>query len=121
MLNIPKGHKLVGVNAFYKANTENKIVFTLSDTDVPVQMEDAMQILMREYDRMWNESVRTNSTQDLTLRTFSALDRIADDRHDSYDLESAVLIIGCLYMLEKVGKLKADQHNGLEFLFNKIQ
>jgi hypothetical protein len=106
---------LLQISAFWKNNLPNGIGLTLTD-ELP--LDTILLELKTNYDAMWRQSVFESETAQLTRDLFSQLEFIGRNKKP-LGFEMALMSIGNIYLLSKVGALVDDEYNGLQLIYLK--
>jgi len=106
--------RLLSISAFYRNDEPNGIGITLRDE--AGDLTEIFQLLKDSYDAMWEESENDNETDTLTADLFEQLQAIGQSKPIT-DPKKMLLVIGNVYLLERVGALITDEFNGLQFAY----
>ena len=111
--------KLLLISAFYKNNVPEGLAVSISHEagDLDAILND----LKQSWDEMWSLSVYNDDTATLVQDLFGQLDGLGQKDKGKLTLHDFLLAIGNIYLLEKIGKLKGDEFNGLQLAYDKRQ
>lgn len=105
--------KLLHVSAHYKADQPdglNGSTASLDGNDLGAMFQD----LRTSWDQLWREAVEGHTTDDLVRALEQQLTEIAMRRQQGSSSEEELLIaIANIDLLERVGRLKGDEFNGI--------
>jgi hypothetical protein len=104
---------LLQISAFYQNDKPNGIGVTLTD-ELP--LDTIFHEITHNYDAMWRQSVFESETSQLTKDLFAQLEFIGRNKKP-LGMEMALMTIGNIYLLEKVGALVDDEYNGLQLIY----
>jgi len=108
--------KLLAISAFYRNNEPQGIGITI--THEVGNLDQVFRLLKDSYDAMWEESEADDETDTLTADLFAQLQAIGQSKPCS-DPRKMLLVIGNVYLLERVGALITDEFNGMQFLYDR--
>ena len=104
--------RLVQVSAFYRNDKPEGVGVSLfEDFDYPY-LDDVFNGIKSNYDEMWKQSVYESDTRKLINELVAQLDAIGSSKRE-LSISQAALVIGNVYLLEKLGELVSDKFNGL--------
>jgi hypothetical protein len=72
-------------------------------------LESPARLVKKAHDNLWKEAIQFGNTQELISDLFEVVKTISKDRHKSFDLETAIMIMGAIYLLERAGRIKPDE------------
>lgn len=104
---------LMQISAFYRNDQPNGIGITLTN-DLP--LDTILLELRTNYDLMWRQSTFESEQAQLTKDLFGQLEFIGRNKKP-LGMHLALMAIGNIYLLEKIGALEGDEFNGLQLIY----
>jgi hypothetical protein len=104
--------RLVQVSAFYRNDEPDGVGVSLfEDFDDPY-LDEVFNGIKSNYDKMWRVAVFESDTRKLIDELKGQLESIGSANKE-VSVAKAAIVIGNVYMLEKLGELVPDEYNGL--------
>ena len=110
--------QLLSVSAFYRNDQPDGIGVSISaDLFQPGKLEEIINQLFKDSDADW-----VNHSYDENLdHYFGQLRALVNNKDQTKgfneDISDAVLVISCVYSLEKHGPLPSDEFNGIQLIY----
>ena len=108
--------KIIQLSAFYRNDKPDGVGVTL--TEELGDLDHAFWQLRDSYDAMWREELDNATTATLVADLLGQLDEIGQNK-SHLELPMALLVIGNVWLLEKIGALKADEFNGIQLIVRR--
>ena len=105
---------LFQISAFWRNDQPDGIGVTITDEAFTVPLTEIMDEIMENYWQMWVEAENEGTTDELVSDLVAQLTDVSR-RRESLDISDAVWVIGNIWLLERVGYIKADEYNGCVF------
>ena len=104
---------LLSISAFWKNNLPNGIGLTLTD-ELP--LDTILREITTNYDLMLRQSIAESETGQLTKDLIAQLEFIGRNKKP-LGFEMALMAVGNIWLLEKMGVLVEDEFNGLQLVY----
>lgn len=105
---------LFQISVFWRNDQPDGIGVTISEEAFTVPLTDIMDEIMENYWNMWVEAENEGNTEELVSDLLAQL-RSASEIRQRLDISDAVWLIGSIWLLERVGRIKSDEYNGCLF------
>ena len=106
--------RLIQISAFYKNDKPTGIGISIDQSFG--NLDDLLIILTASYNAMWAECQENGSLPDLISDLRLQLLEMGETR-PHYGIEEMSLIVGNIYLLEKMGQMVTDEFNGLQLVY----
>jgi hypothetical protein len=104
--------RLVQVGAFYRNDMPDGVGVSLfEDFDDPY-LDEVFNGIKSNYDKMWRVAVFESDTRKLIDELRGQLASIGS-KNTELSVAKAAIVIGNVYLLEKLGEIVSDEYNGL--------
>ncbi len=110
--------KLYALHAFYRNDEPHGVGITI--THEVGDLDGMFAMLKESYDAMWEEAEEEDTTDELIADLFSQLQGIGASKPIT-DVKKMLMVIGNVYLLEKVGALTTDDYNGMSYVWDNTQ
>ena len=109
--------KLIQLSAFFRNDKPDGVGVTL--TEEFGDLDDVLSTIKTNWDAMWRLAVQESNTRELIDDLFRQLDVITKFKEDGLGPTEITILIGNLYLLERIGELTGDEFNGLLLVYQK--
>lgn len=106
--------RLLQVSAFYRNDKRDGIGVTITHEAFTVPLTEIIDDIMESYWKMWKEAEEQEKTEELVGDLFGQLNHASKNR-EKLKMVDAAWVIGNIWLLERIGAIKADEYNGCLF------
>lgn len=110
--------QIIAINAFYKSNTSGGLTVTIPYVSTFVSLTHVVEIIDAEYEKRWVESISKSSSQAFIKQLEEELTAFGMLRAPLQFID-AIVAFANVYWLEKIGHIKTDEWNGVQYLITK--
>lgn len=105
---------LFQISAFYQNDKPDGIGVTITEEAFAVPLTETMADIMESYWKMWLEAEEEGKTEELVSDLLAQLSH-ASENQQKLEISDTAWVIGNIWLLERVGAIKADEYNGCLF------